>query len=546
MINLILLLSLLPSLATLGVDEVKPGMKGIGRTVFKGSKIEEFGVEILGVLKGVAVGGDLILARLEGGPLEETGVIAGMSGSPVYLDGKLIGALSYAWGFQKEPIAGITPIDEMLKIPSGRGLGSISHTPLHHLPLPIAMSGAVDDLSPALDFFEGLGMVPVPGSAPLEDSGFILEPGAAVGVKLIEGDLDLTAIGTLTYLSGDTVLAFGHPFFQAGQVDYPLCGAWVHTVMPSQASSFKLSSPSIPLGRITQDRAAGIAGILGEPPELIPLIIKVKTSSEKHSYNFRVVDHQVLTPRLMGFALLNTILVAQPTLGPQTIKLQNLLRLTDGKELKWSDLYSGPRASYEAGAELQTGLGQLLDNPFSLLKLQSVEVELSIIDGEQSAQILGVRPIKPEVAPGETLRLSVKLKPHLNEFEVKEFELPIPVGIPEGELLLVVGAADSAQAVKAQLMPDLFKPHSLEQLFKLIQDRPAQNELAVIGFSARPGLVMKGAALPSLPGSFREVIRYGGGTEPAEADWSEFVDLRVETPYRILGIQTLRVEVKRR
>lgn len=545
--SLLLLLYLLSPLETMGVDELKPGMKGVGRTVFRGNEIEEFGVEILGVLKGGAVGGDVILARLEGGPLKETGVISGMSGSPVYLDGKLVGALAYRWGgFQKEPIAGITPIGEMLEVPSGRDGRLRSRTSLRPLPLPIAVSGGAGNLTPALDWFEELGMVPVPGSFPVEDSGFTLEPGAAVGVKLIEGDLDFTAIGTLTYLSGDTVLAFGHPFFEAGRVDYPLCGAWVHTVIPSQASSFKVSSPSIPLGRITQDRAAGIAGLLGEPPQLIPLIIRVETESGERTYNFRVVNHRVLTPRLMGIALFNATLVAQPALGPQTIRTQIEIRLTDERRIEWGGFYSGPQASYEAGDQLKAGLAELLDNPFGELGLEGVGVELSIVDGEQTARVVRVRPSTPQVAPGETLRIFIELQPYWGELELKEVPLPIPSGVPEGELLLVVGAADSAQAIKAQLLPEVFKPHTLDQFLDLFDARPPPNELAVIGFSARPGLVMRGRELPALPGSFREVIRCGGGTEPKRSGWSECFNLRVETPYRVLDSQILRVVVKRR
>lgn len=545
--GLSLLLYLLSSVETMGVDEVKPGMKGVGRTVFQGNEIEEFGVEILGVLKGGAVGGDIILARLEGGPLKETGVISGMSGSPVYLDGKLVGALAYRWGwFQKEPIVGITPIREMLEVPSGRDGGMRSRTSLRPLPLPIAVTGGADNLIPALNWLEELGMVPVPGSFPVEDSGFILEPGAAVGVKLIEGDLDFTAVGTLTYLAGDTVLAFGHSFFEAGKVDFPLCGAWVHTVIPSQAASFKVSSPSIPLGRITQDRAAGIAGLLGESPQLIPLIIEVKTESGERGYNFRVVNHRVLTPRLMGIALFNTLLVAQPALGPQTIRTQTSIRLADERRIEWDGFYSGLQASYEAGAELRAGLTELLENQFRELGLKEIRVELSIVDGERTARVVSARPSTARVAPGETLRVFVELQPYWGEVILKEVAAPIPSGTPEGDLMLVVGADDSVQAIKAQLLPEVFKPHTLDQFLDLLAARPAQNRLAVIGFSARPGLVIRGAPLPSLPRSFREVIQFGGGTEPKGSAWSECFNLRVETPYRLLGSQTLRVVVERR
>ncbi|MCD5401397.1 hypothetical protein LR013_02225, partial [candidate division NPL-UPA2 bacterium] len=280
----------------MGVEELRSGMRGIGRTVFSGTKVEDFDVEILGVLENVWPRGDLILVRLEGGPLERTGVISGMSGSPIYIEGRLIGALAYAWPFSREAIAGVTPIKDMLSIweadknirgdeaswsweqplTGESGPGAFTLKPL---PSPLTLSGfdpqVIREMELTLSRFGFLITQGGGGAAP-EKEEVSLVPGAAVGVPLIKGDLNATVIGTLTYRRGDKILALGHPMLFGGTVDLPLSGAYIQALMPSQFISFKLGSATQTVGRISQDRRAAIAGEVGNFARMIPFEVKIE------------------------------------------------------------------------------------------------------------------------------------------------------------------------------------------------------------------------------------------------------------------------------
>ncbi|HEY7445007.1 MAG TPA: SpoIVB peptidase S55 domain-containing protein, partial [Vicinamibacterales bacterium] len=297
------------------IDQVKPGMVGVGRTVFEGSKIEEFKVHVLGVIRNV-IGPrrDLILARLEGGPLATTGVIAGMSGSPVYIDGKLVGAVSYSLGqFSREPIAGITPIAEMIEATStdakrppmaqrasldgpitheslaaalrvafswvrpfaerpgdvqvlgGADFGSLTPqvgTMLRPIASPLAMGGFNNEVATLVStMFSGTPLLPVVGgtaAVAAADEPKPLQPGDAFGIDLINGDLTLGSTGTVTHVDGTRLYGFGHPLYNLGPTKFPLTRAYVHTLIPSLAASVKLASSGATIGTIEQDRATAV------------------------------------------------------------------------------------------------------------------------------------------------------------------------------------------------------------------------------------------------------------------------------------------------
>ncbi|MGH9462147.1 MAG: SpoIVB peptidase S55 domain-containing protein [Vicinamibacteria bacterium] len=347
---------------TLPVDAIEPGMVGEGHTVFDGERVETFKATILGVLRNYGPNQDLILAKLEGGPLSETGVIAGMSGSPVYIGGKLVGAVSYSFPFSKEAIAGITPIGEMIDAtatparrqraarlefpvtperlrdiaPAGLRSVAIQGTSmtgvnglqpyLGKLLSPIATPASINGFLPetfdiAAPLLRALGMEPLLGgamaphrtlqsgagsatppsieSAATADS---LKPGDAVGVGLITGDMDVSATGTVTYVDPLTgaVYAFGHPLFNLGPIEYPMTRANVHLILPSLYSSFKLSSSGPTVGTWLQDRYTAIKGTLGDRPRMIPLTVQVERSlSQERSYHL-VLVHDVLFSRIIA------------------------------------------------------------------------------------------------------------------------------------------------------------------------------------------------------------------------------------------------------
>lgn len=338
---------------TLPFADVRAGMRGEGRTVFAGTTIETFEVEILGKLENVGPDQDLILGRCVGGPLADTGVMSGMSGSPVFVDGKLIGAVAYSWGFAKDAIAGITPIDEMLALggrADGRAASAAAASPaaaatpgeldpdalarlarpegLHDFfrarwraltsggagplraSIPLAVAGMRADAIAAL-YGDGAGgdgplggtaagWLPVQagtaGSAPGAPAP-ALRPGSAMGVKLVRGDVEMSATGTVTWVDGDRVLGFGHPLFGLGPVDLPLTGARVEALMPSLEQSAKIAVPTAEAGALRQDRASGVAGRVGQRPRMIPVRLQIRgPASGEATYSFDLADDAALSP----------------------------------------------------------------------------------------------------------------------------------------------------------------------------------------------------------------------------------------------------------
>src|SRR6185436_10763101 len=375
---------------TLPFSEVRAGMKGVGKTVFHGETVETFDVEIVGLLPRIGPGQDLILARLSGGPLAQTGILAGMSGSPVTIDGKLVGAIAYSWGFSKDAIAGITPIEEMLSV------GTRDQTPKHasRSAAAIPWSDALQRLrSPSAlgPFFVSrlmaLSARPLGASAtvPLSVSGidpsglariapelaragFLavqaggaggkaatatvpLGPGSAVGVQLVRGDVDMTATGTVTYVDGDELYAFGHPLYGLGDVNLPLTAARVETLLPSIEQSSKIAVPLNLAGAFRQDRASAIFGRLGATPSMVPVRLQMTDGSGlRRNYAFELVDDPLLSPLLLYVAMNGVLGTIERTLGSATVRLREgyVIKVDGANDIRLDKLFAGDGATTDA------------------------------------------------------------------------------------------------------------------------------------------------------------------------------------------------------
>jgi hypothetical protein len=291
------------------LQDVRPGLHGIGRTVFEGNRIEEFQVEILGVIENVGPKQAIILAKLSGGPLEQTGVLQGMSGSPVYIDGKLVGAIALGFPFSKQPIAGIQPIQQMiadadfsrrapdtfalshnaaswaksLSIPSASGL-DLPIGNLTEILTPVTLSGFSSGTLEAFDFeFRKLGLQPQQGvsagSPKSQEYTGTVVPGSMICVQLVAGDLSISADGTVTHVDGRRVYAFGHRFLDAGSTELPFARADVVALLPALNTSFKISTAKQWVGTILSDRNTSIAGEMGREAHMLPLSISVRSRS---------------------------------------------------------------------------------------------------------------------------------------------------------------------------------------------------------------------------------------------------------------------------
>lgn len=542
----------------LEVDAIRPGMKGVGKTVFHGTEIDEFDVEVIGVLKRVMPGGDVILARASGGPLAETGIMGGMSGSPVYVDGKLIGAVAFTWSFAKQPIAGITPIAEMLEVmdragrapeegteaPPGAGAGaslgaggSIVPAPLPEpspdlaaaraalpasgrlLPIrtPIAVSGfdprVLDRLLPWL---EGLGFTAtVGGAAPPEPPPYEALPGAAIGVQLLSGDATVTAIGTVTHREGDRILAFGHPLFQAGDVSLPMTGATIVGLLPSALSSFKIGSPLDPLGTLTQDRRPAISGTIGAPPRLVPVTVTLRSPAGTRAFRYQAVHEKALLPGLVEMATVNSLVASEAAFAEETIASRVVVRFAGGRSVVLENLHTGFSSLGEIGEEVSLPPTLLLQNRFENVRIEGVDVEATVTPGRRSGHLEAITVSKNPVRPGETVTILATVKTYQGPPRVLPISLAIPAGAEDGELTLRVCDASSLDESDTKRAPQRFEWEDLDTFLESLAERRRNDRVYAQIEAPSVGIAIAGREFPSIPRSVFAVIDSDRHTENA-------------------------------
>jgi len=580
------------------IDEVRPGMQGVGRTVFEGTRVDEFGVRILGVLEN-AVGPrrSVILARLDGGPLEKTGVIQGMSGSPVFIDGRLVGAVAYAFPFGKEPIAGITPFSEMIeatrteapraasaRFPTSSVLASLrapldrdalieamthpfaaleSRAPtratlatggssLVPLAVPLAFSGFdPSTFEWARGAFAAMGFAPVSGSAgaaalgPLPD----LEPGAAVGVSLIEGDLDLSYLGTITHIDDDRVYAFGHPFYNLGPTQFPMKKAYVYSVFPSLQVSWKIFAATVDaVGTVDQDRATAIAGHLGQPPRMIPVTVNLNSErGGERPFEFRLVEDELFTPVLALLSVLSVLQGHERAFGSSTLTLDSRLELADGRHVSLHDVFAGQQPAQRAAALVASPLALLLGNDFEKVGVKSLAVTVDASEEDNSATLVRAWVDSDEpLVPGSKASLKVQLRTHRGALVTREIPLPIPESAPPGTYSLLVGDAATMNAIEKAEMQQPFAPRDLDQLLRSLNGLRAGNRLYARLTRPDDGAIVGGEYLPSLPDSVLSVLRgadQGTGVVPIRN--AEVWSGELATDHALSGARRLTLTVER-
>ncbi len=524
------------------LSDVREGMIGVGRTVFHGNKIEEFQVEVIGILKNFAPQQDLILGLLKGSKLEETGVIAGMSGSPVYVDGKMIGAVAYSWPFAKTPIAGITPIESMLetqvlpseqppltppieiaeyynfeKILTGHlggaiparnanvpGYGQIQLSPIA---FPLTVSGFD---SRTLDRFHSLfsafGWQAMQGGASFGTDPSItesdLQPGAPISVQLIKGDFDIGAIGTVTYRDAEKVLAFGHPFFNLGPIDLPMATAKIFTVVPSLHSSFKVGSAGPTVGSIRQDLHSGVFGIMGRKPPMIPVTLNLTNEKKvKRSFHFEVANNKLLSPLLMDFAFQNSILVTQLGYSESTLKVSGFVGIKDAQPVLISNIFSGAGSFTDASQYVAAILYLLMTNEFKNVDVEEVEINVDSTMKRKEAELVEVWLDRNEAHPGEEIQLRAVYRPFLEQKKVEKFAIRLPKDLQAGPLNFIVGGGQEVSRQEFAQYGKNFEPSSFDQILSLLNSLRSEDRIYVRAFRPEPGLILKGQPLQSLPPS---------------------------------------------
>lgn len=574
------------------LDQVKSGLKGVGRTVFEGEKIEEFKVEILGVLQNIAPERNLILARLSSRKLERTGVFAGMSGSPVYIQGKLVGAVAYSFPYSKEPIAGITPIQEIVDIfkekPGARFRLSRKRSPLKMYRVrsladilqgvggstppsgmawqpfegsrtlsPIATPLSLSGLSPqTLQAFgtslQAMGLVPVRalGSARAEGQSHVpLQAGSTVTVQLIRGDIDASAAGTATYIGGNRIYAFGHPFMGVGYTDMPLNKGSVLTIIPSLASSQKVTATTEFIGSIRQDRATGILGVGGEEPTLIPIQVSLLTSrNERKQFHFEVVTDPLLSPFLTTLVVFNSISSSERTLGGQTLQVRCTISIKGQNDVNFEDGISDlANTTVAAALAAAAPVNFLLNSGFEEVEMEKVAVDITAVEQTRRAALEKVWVDKREVAAGDEVNLTVFLRKANGESLVEKYPVKIPEEVAPGPLKILVGEGLSVSKADEEDEDEDFVPENLPQLIRAINNLKKNNRLYIRLYRSRAGAVVGGEGLPGLPPSMLELYssgRTGGATRPIRHVVYAEHELPA-TSFVLEGRQIIEVIVKR-
>lgn len=549
------------------LKDVRAGQHGVGRTVFAGSKVEEFQVEILGVLENIGPHESIILGRLKGGPLENTGVLQGMSGSPVYIDGKLAGAVALAFPMSKEAIAGIRPIEEMLRVDpdpkpargsslvarrgvqwSGLAGNSGGNARLEEIATPVSFSGftaaTLEHFGPAL---RELGMDPRQGVSgggkPGEQLGDPrqLEAGSMISVELLTGDMSAGADGTVTCIDGDRIYAFGHRFLAGGPTELPFARAEVLALLPNVQSSFKISAAREWMGVITEDRSAAISGRVGRRAVTIPIEIKVGANT----YRMGMIQDRVMTPLVTQMAVFSAIDATERSTGPATYSVRGHLDF-DGGSIRIDNAYGGDvatstLAALGVGAPLSYALGA----GFEQLKLTNVVLEIGAVERRRQTQIAEVAAPR-QVRPGEDVELMISLSGENGTAATKTAHYRVPVGAPFGMLYFTVSDATSAnlQEVQARAGMPLRSP---AQVFEVLNQLRSNTKAYVRVWRAETAYTVEGRDLPNVPPSLALILnRVETATSmPLNLRGSKLAEIEIPVGGTVVtGSKTIQVEVK--
>jgi len=530
-------------------------------------------VEILGVVEGMAnPKQSVVIARLGGPLVDRTSVFAGMSGSPVYLDGKLLGAVAYAFPFEKEAIAGITPIKYMIDVveqgsneepQSGsapvsfatllarvngdsapgrpgsaqalsRGVSSgpaapvASQAAMIPIATPVTFAGVPQSI---IDMFAGdlkkVGLQPVAGLGSSSKLGPVvpassstLAPGSSVSVQLVRGDFTLDASGTVTYRDGNRIYAFGHPFLSSGLTSWPMAESSVVTVIPNLNNSFKLAVAGNLVGAITQDRSTGVFGSLGEKPDMIPVHLTVHTSRNKTEiYNFEVVSDAFLTPLLTKISMLSAITATERQIGSQTIRLKGKISLKDQPDILLDNSFSSANGvGIFAVTDVARPLALLFNSGFEGLNLRNIDVELTSTDNRSGGTLNRLWVDKTEVHPGENIEIQAFARRDNGTEFVERIPLTIPADAQAGSLVLIVGDGGSINQADnhTQTASDAV-PRDLTQLVRAINKLKRNNRLYVKVLRASTGAIVNNEEMPNLPPSMLATLgsqRTSGGYTP--------------------------------
>ena len=560
----------------LRLAEVHAGMKGTGKTVFSGTRIEDFQVEVLGVLENIAPKQSLIVARLSGGPLERVGVLQGMSGSPVFIGGKLVGAVAMSFPFSKEPIAGIRPIEDMLSAsapppaPSRAGgpngpvdllaglekpAGAVfGQSRLSEIATPVSFAGftaaTLERFAPQL---RGLGLEPVQGVSGRGRAGSggnsgPIEPGSMISVQLMTGDLSIAADGTVTHVEGNRLWAFGHRFLSVGSTDMPFSRAEVMALLPSVQSSFKISASREIAGSISQDRSTAVSGQVGGQASLVPLRISLRGDGKTSEYRMKMVNDRFLSPFLLQMSLFSAIDSTERMVGTGSLSVRGAIEFEGAQAPVRLDNMFAAESGAASMASLITALplAYLMQGGFDSLKVKEVHLEIESFEDKRQLLVDQVFTSRAQVRPGESVELTVSLAGERGADVTRKVRFAVPKGMQTGPLYFTVSDATTANLAELRQVI-LTQPKTAGQLLGVVGRLKANTKAYVRVWRAEASYQVQSSELPDPPPSVSMLLARANANQGVvtQSFQSKVAEFEIDAGGRaVSGVKTAQVEIK--
>lgn len=569
------------------VSQIRPGQTGYGLTVFYGYQVERFKVKVIDILYNFLPKQDLILMRIAHPRLVKAKVVGGMSGSPIFIDGKLVGALAYGWRFSAEPIAGITPIANMLDVlkrplrkpgaiaaerwrrqQSSRALallradskrrrdgwwraalpfrGRQPHPSQDLIPatLPLSVAGfAPQALGELRQLFGPLGFEPVQGGG----AGGALnaprhfEPGGAIGIQMVRGDVSMSGTGTVTWVRDNQVLGFGHSAFNAGQIELPVVTSRINHTLASLGRSFKLSTPGEIIGALVQDRQAAIHADTSRRSPMIPMVLTLKSKRFNRTYRTQIARHELLTGSLTSVVVTSALSEAFADVDRATFSMNTAISLRGLAPIRVSEQHFSARGIRQAPAFVSRGLRALqaaLGNPYRELQVDRIDIGIDVNYGEEVVLVEKVVASRQLVRPGEQVMLTVHYRSYGGSPFTQRYPLTIPESLADAVLRVHVGGGSSTTPIQAP-------PTDLKQYLRHIQTHFPGRSLVISLQKPAKSILYDGAVLDDLPDSVIDTLNRGSGTQIKKIFMT--VDQHVHATQRVIsGAAELRLHVKRK
>ena len=579
--------------------EIAPGVKGEGYTVFSGTTVEKFNFEVVSIEYNFYPNWHVIWVKGSGENFEKTGVAGGMSGSPMYINGRLIGAISLGYFFQREHanLMGVTPIELMIEVTQRRmqpnlsyrggtrfnfdsniasnGIEMLPLTPdkkqipdarmgispapdrfekSPRLQMPVAFSGLpTGAMGYFKQFFDAYHLSPIQGAgggSPVESAP--IEPGQIVGLEFVRGAFTAFGFGTMTYVEGDELLGFGHSMFGEGNVNLPISGGYVHFILPSIQRSSKVASPTQPIGTLVQDRQAAIAGLIGSHPSFIPVNANIQTMDGKiHPTHYEVIRHRDFSTLYTLLPLWYIIDGIEIYSGDHSVSVNAKILLKDqpnltSREIVRNNMYSSSGSPGFQATRALTPLFSLIGNQYEKIDVERIDLDIKMEDKRKTAVIEAVRIDKNRYRPGEKIEVTMRLRPYLEAPIIQTGTITIPEDAPEGLTTLLAISPNLYESWQRARAPLNYQPTNINQLIKLLQREENNSDIILELFVPKVGMTVQGEEFPELPVSMLSVMStptQSGEGGPTRGTTLHFE--KVTTPYVISGSRFLRFTVDR-